>query len=342
MHPSSVGIDRPGRASRVCMTQADPSMGTREVRVKRDGDGRRLDVYLALRFPTFSRSEIQRMIRRNQVEIPGRSLKAASTLAHGEILLVTAPGLAPVGPPPPLPPVLYEDERLLVVDKPAGMLTHPTGIVFAFSLVGIAREKRPEDKIDLAHRLDRETSGVSVLTKDRTANAHLKAAFKAKTTEKIYQAIVHGDPDWETCEVDFPVGKATRSQIRLRRGVTKEGKAAQTAFRVLKRMGALTLVEARPATGRTHQIRVHLEHLGHPILGDKIYGQPDHTFLHSLTHGPDATVRSATGFPRQALHAARLTVPHPDGDRRTFEAPLGVDLQTIVDGASPAWPPPTQ
>jgi len=321
------------------VSQVDPSIGTREVRVHKDGDGCRLDVYLANRFPVYSRSRLQRMIRDGQVEIPGRALKASSTVVHGETLLLTAPGLAPVGPRPPLPPVIYEDDRLLVVNKPPGMLAHPTGIIFAFALVGIARDARPADHIDLAHRLDRETSGINVLTKDRVANAHLKASFKTQVVRKCYHAIVHGSPDWDELTVRAPIGQALNSEIRIRRGVNPEGLAAATSFRVLRRMNELSLIEARPATGRTHQIRVHLEHAGFPLLGDKIYGQPDHTFLHHLDHGPDPTVRAATSFPRHALHAIQLTLPHPDGTSRTFEAPLSVDLQAIVDGAPPAWPP---
>lgn len=324
------------------MNEVDESVGTREVLVKADGDGRRLDVYLATRFPTFSRAQVQRMVTLGQVKIVGRKLKRASTLYAGETLEITAPGLAPVGPPPPMPPVLYEDDRLLVVDKPTGMLAHPTGIIFAYALVGIVRQARPDHDVDLAHRLDRETSGVSVLTKDMAANAQIKAAFKAKTTTKVYQAIVHGSPEWERTTVDAPIGAALSSEIRIRRGVNPAGSAAKTVFTVLQRVGPLSLIEARPQTGRTHQIRVHLEHLGHPILGDKIYGQPDHTFLHHLDHGPDAVVREATGFPRHALHAAELTVPHPDGGHRTFEAPLGQELQAIVDGALPAWPCPSE
>jgi len=324
------------------MNPTNEGIGTREVLVRPDGDGRRLDVYLSTRFPTYSRSQVKQMIQAGQVEIKGRRLKASSTLLAGEILMVTAPGLAPVGPPPAMPKIIHEDERLLVVDKPAGMLAHPTGIIFAYALVGIVRAAREQDDIDLAHRLDRETSGINVLTKDRAANAHLKAAFKARTTTKVYQAIVHGRPQWESLTVDAPIGSALSSEIRIRRGVNPQGLPAKTDFRVLARMDGLSLVEARPHTGRTHQIRVHLEHAGHPILGDKIYGQPDHTFLHHLDHGADEEVRAATGFPRHALHAYRLTVPHPDGEERTFEAPLGVDLQAIVDGKPPAWPSPAE
>jgi 23S rRNA pseudouridine1911/1915/1917 synthase len=281
------------------------------------------------------------MIQDGQVEIPGRRLKASSTLTVGEVMHVTAPGLAPAGPPPPLPEVLYEDDRLLVVSKPAGMLTHPTGMVFTHALVGVARAARPDDHMDLAHRLDRETSGVNVLTKDRAANAFMKAAFKAKQVTKTYQAIVHGSPEWDTHTVDAPIGGALSSRIRIRRGINPDGLPAQTAFEVLQRLGGLSLIAARPVTGRTHQIRVHLEHAGFPILGDKIYGQPDSTFLHHLDHGPDAQVRAATGFPRHALHAWTLGFPHPDGEERTVEAPLGDDLQAVVDGAVPAWPAPS-
>lgn len=324
------------------MDERDPSIGTREVVVRQDGAGSRLDVYLSNRFPTYSRRQVQQMIQAGQIESEGRRLKASSTLLAGEVLQVTAPGLAPVGPPPPMPPIIFEDDRLLVLDKPAGMLAHPTGIIFAYALVGVARDRRPDDDMDLAHRLDRETSGINVLTKDRAANAHLKAAFKARHTTKVYQAIVHGTPDWEALHVDAPIGKSLSSEIRIRRGINPEGLPAQTELRVLKRMDGLSLIEARPHTGRTHQIRVHLEHTGFPIVGDKIYGQPDRTFLHHLDHGADASIREATGFPRHALHAAELTIPHPDGEPRTFKAPLSVDLQAIVDGARPAWPDPSE
>jgi 23S rRNA pseudouridine1911/1915/1917 synthase len=278
------------------------------------------------------------MIRQGDVVIEGRVLKVASTVSAGEEMFLTAPGLAPAGPPPPLPDVVHEDAHLLVVNKPPGMLSHPTGLVFSYGLVGIARAARPTDDIDLVHRLDRDTSGINVLTKDRTTNALLKAAFKAQQTEKTYRAIVHGSPEWDEITVDAPIGKAHESEIRIRRGVSANGLSAQTRFVVERRMGALTLISAHPRSGRTHQIRVHLEHIGLPILGDKMYGQPDSTFLHHLDHGADETVRTAVGFPRHALHAFQLTVPHPDGGPRTFEAPLSADLQAILDGEAPGWP----
>ena len=140
--------------------------------------------------------------------------------------------------------MVHEDDRLLVVSKPSGMLAHPAGLTFTYGLVGIARAARPDHVVDLAHRLDRETSGINVLTKDKQANAFLKKAFFEKLPKKTYHAIVHGSPDWETCTVDGAIGHAPGSAIRIRRGITEDGLTAKTDVRVLKRMGKLSLVSA--------------------------------------------------------------------------------------------------
>jgi 23S rRNA pseudouridine1911/1915/1917 synthase len=218
------------------------------------------------------------------------------------------------------------------------MLAHPAGLTFTYGLVGIARAARPNHRVDLAHRLDRETSGINVLTKDKAANAFLKNAFFEKTPKKTYKAIVHGCPAWDEKEVDGPIGRAVGSRIRIRRAVNHtEGLPAVTTIKVLQRLGPLCLVQAAPHTGRTHQIRVHLEHIGLPIVGDKMYGQPDDVFIHYLDHGEDERVRSATNFPRHALHAAHITIPHPDGGSVSIEAPLLDDMESIVAGAHPCW-----
>ena len=320
------------------MSSLSPSDAIRSVFVRSEGDGQRVDVYLTHRFPKFSRSQIKRMIVEGEILRPSGALKPSSTLFVGEELLVNAPELAPPGPPPPLPTVIYEDERLLVVSKPSGMLAHPAGLTFTYGLVGIARAARPDHVVDLAHRLDRETSGINVLTKDKIANAFLKKAFFSKEPKKLYKAIVHGSPSWDEQVVDGPIGRAEGSAIRIRRGVGPGGLPAKTTVRVLERLGPLTLVSAAPHTGRTHQIRVHLEHLGFPILGDKMYGQPDPVFLHYLDHGEGPMVRKATGFPRHALHAAKITIPHPDGGTLSLEAPLKEDMAAILAGKAPCWP----
>ena len=282
------------------------------------------------------------MIQEGEIGRPAGSIKPSTTLLAGEELWVNAPDLAPPGPPPPLPLVVHEDDRLLVVSKPPGMLAHPAGLTFTYGLVGIARAARPGHVVDLAHRLDRETSGINVLTKDKEANAFLKRAFFEKTPLKTYHAIVHGSPDWDERVIDGSIGHAPGSAIRIRRGITADGLSALTLVKVLKRMDRLTLVSAQPRTGRTHQIRVHLESAGIPILGDKMYGQPDEVFLHHLDFGDGPLVRRATRFPRHALHAAKLSIPHPDGGTLSIEAPLESDMAAIVDGAEPQWPDPEE
>ena len=324
------------------MVSETPNDAIRSVLVRSEGDGQRVDVYLTHRFPKFSRSQIKRMIVDGEISRPSGALKPSSTLLVGEELWVNAPELAPPGPPPPLPTVVYEDDRLLVVSKPSGMLAHPAGLTFTYGLVGIARSARPHHVVDLAHRLDRETSGINVLTKDKSANAFLKKAFFEKRPKKLYKAIVHGDPSWNEMVVEGAIGRADGSKIRIRRGVGPGGLEAKTTVKVLERLGELTLVSAAPHTGRTHQIRVHLEHLGLPILGDKMYGQPDEVFLQYLDFGIGPMVRKATGFPRHALHASNITIPHPDGGNLSLEAPLMEDMQTIIDGAPPCWPEPDE
>lgn len=312
--------------------------GWRGVVVDERSAGRRVDAWLAARFPAFSRTLIARMIKLGEIESEERRLKPSSTLNLGERLRIYVPGLAPDRPPPPLPPVLHEDERVLVFDKPAGLLMHPSGVRWAWALIGLARQSRPGCHIDLVHRLDRDTSGVVVLSKDNEANVFLKRAFHDHGVQKIYQALARGRVEWERQDVDAPLGPSPTSEVRLRQAVVPDGSAARTTFKVLERLDAHTLVSCQLHTGRTHQIRAHLEHVGHPLLGDRLYGQPDAVFLHVLEHGLTPFVRQATGFPRQALHAWRLVVPHPDGGELRLTAPLPADMAAIVAGAAPCWP----
>jgi len=310
--------------------------------------GRRVDTYLAARFTNLSRTEVAGWIRRGGIRSEDRSLKPSSRLRLGERLRIHVPGLAPQSAPPPLPPVLHEDERLLVLDKPAGLLVHPSGDRWAYAVIGLARRARPEHRVELVHRLDRDTSGVLVLTKDLEANVLLKEEVRSRRVHKTYQAIARGRIPWEEQEVRVPIGEG-EAEIRLRRAVVDGGQAAHTTVRVLRRIPAapgadpsqeLTLVELVLHTGRTHQIRVHMEHLGFPLLGDKIYGQPDSVFLHSLEHGDDAVVRQAVGFPRQALHCASMSFTLPDHGALTVRAPLAPDLVALLDGTPPVWPDP--
>jgi 23S rRNA pseudouridine1911/1915/1917 synthase len=221
---------------------------------------------------------------------------------------------------------------------------HPAGERFAWALIGLARSLRPGLRLDLVHRLDRDTSGVVVLTKDVASNAYLKRAIAQRRVEvdKQYVAIVRGQPIWESTRCDFPIGLTRDSLVRLRRGVREDGAGEQatTCFEVLQRMAAHALVRCELHTGRTHQIRVHLEALGHPILGDRLYGQLDEVFIRTLDLGLDAVVRRAVGFPRQALHCWKMQLPHPRGGLLQLEAPLPEDMARVVEGAPPSWPDP--
>lgn len=301
--------------------------------------GRRADVCLSLRFPDWSRSAFARWIREGLIRSDDRTLKPASTLRMGEVLRIWVPGIAPRELPPTMPPVLYEDDVLLAVDKPAGMLMHPVGQKYAWALVGVVREARPDAHIDLSHRLDRETSGVVLLTKSAEANVHMKEMFQTRRVGKVYWAVVRGVVPWEEEVIDVPLGHREGSAVMLRQGANAEGASARTRVKVLERLVAHTLVACRPLTGRTHQIRAHLEHVGFPILGDKLYGQPDGVFLEHLEHGVTERVREAIGFPRHALHARSIAFPHPQtGQIVRVRAPMPADMRKIVDGGAPAWP----
>ena len=295
-------------------------------------------MFLALRFPDWSRSAFARFIREGLVLCDERPIKPATTLRHGETLRIFVPGLAPGAAPPPMPPVIFEDDWLLAVDKPPGMLMHPVGQRYAYALVGLAREARPDAHIDLSHRLDRDTSGVVLLTKREEANRHMKGCFMRRRVQKVYLALVRGVVPWDDLEIDAPLGHAAGSEVQLRRGHDPAGETAHTRVEVRQRLAAHTLVACFPTTGRTHQIRAHLEHAGFPILGDKLYGQPDSVFLEVLEQGVTERVRALVGFPRQALHAHALSFPHPaTGQVVKVTAPLAPDMAGVVAGAAPSF-----
>ena len=167
----------------------------------------------------------------------------------------------------------------------------------------------------------------------------MKKVFRERRARKVYQAIVRGVIPWDIQDVDAPIGLATDSAINLRRGInTVEGVPSRTTVKVLRRLENHTLVSCRIHTGRTHQIRVHMEHLGFPLLGDKLYGHPDEVFIHHLDIGDDEWVRQRVDYPRHTLHAWKLSVPHPSGRLLSVEAPLPADMATLLEGAPTGWP----
>jgi 23S rRNA pseudouridine1911/1915/1917 synthase len=284
---------------------------------------------------------VQNLIERGAVLVGDHPQKPRHALRTGERVTVTVPDPEPLAlTPEPIPlDILYEDEDLLVLNKPAGLVVHPgagraTGtLVHALlahcrDLPGIGGVERP----GIVHRLDRETSGVMVVAKSETAHASLSAQFKNRVVRKRYLALVHGAVRQEAGRIEAAIGR--REDDRKRMGVrARGGREARTAYRVLRRLPDMTLVEASLETGRTHQIRVHLAHIGHPVIGDAVYaGRRGRQFAASGGLRPR----------RQMLHAWRLGFRHPRTDAwLEFTAPVPGDLRTLA-GLAPAESLPGQ
>jgi 23S rRNA pseudouridine1911/1915/1917 synthase len=314
-------------------------VGYRELEVPPFGDGMRLDRFLAVYFHDRSRSWMNRGVREGLVRGPDeRPLRPACRVRAGDTLRLYLPEIAPSAGAPPFPDVLYEDDRVIAIDKPAGLLTHPAGTRFAWAVISMAKQRWGSERVDLVHRLDRDTSGVLLLTKDLDANRSLKRALVDGDCAKEYLAICRGVVPWDELLVDAPIGYRG-GVVRIQMGVRDDGLDARTTVTVLARHATHSLVRCRLHTGRTHQIRVHLEHVGHAIWGDRLYGVPPEIFLESLDHGLTDRVLAATGAPRHALHAARTSFPHPDGGWITVDAPLPDDMRawwTDAGGEVPA------
>ncbi len=289
--------------------------------IERSLPSERLDTYLRSRFPAVSRGTIQRLIEEGHIRVNGRSVKPTHTPRAGEKVEVEWPEPRPAGVQPQEIPlkILYEDAALLVLDKPPGLVVHPAAgheentLVNALlhhcagQLSGVGGVARP----GIVHRLDKDTSGCLVVAKTDAAHLALSAQFAGRTVEKIYQAIVCGEIQRDQGDIRAAITR--HSSHRKRMAVDEElGRAAHTSYRVLERLCGATLVEAILHTGRTHQIRVHFQFLGFPLVGDATYGNRQNQRLTDLT-----------GYvaPRQMLHAFQLSFIHPQTGRRMhFEA----------------------
>ncbi|MEE9383670.1 MAG: RluA family pseudouridine synthase [Nannocystaceae bacterium] len=305
-------------------------------------DGFRLDRYLSSRFVRLSRNRIHKMIARGRVMIartgePFR--KPASRVKAGDELLIIRP--APEEPDVEMDyRILYEDDALLALDKPAGLPVHPSARYHRHTLTALMRDRMGVGHgWEMGHRLDRETSGVLVLAQRGEPARALKRAFFQRRVHKEYLALVHGSM-LASRSVDVPLGPAVDSRIRIKvgpRSLEEGGLVADTWIEPLRyatfRGEAVTLVRARPRTGRTHQIRVHLEWAGHAVVGDKMYGIDEQRFLDVVEGGrPLQELEAELGLSRHALHAHRLALPHPvSGEQLELEAPWPAMLSAIAD-----------
>lgn len=295
-------------------------------RVLKEHDGRRLDAFLAARLRRRSRATVQRLIADGRVTREGRGVKAASKVKDGQVVLIRY--LRTEEPPVPheTMPVLYLDERIVVISKPGGTLSHPTGKILHNTVTSLL-ERQLGRRVFLAHRLDRETSGTMVLALDSDSARGLYEQFAARAVRKEYLAVVIGAVSWSETTVDAPLG-AEGGEIKVRRAVGGAGgQSAVTEFRRLAVDGRLSLVSAKPRTGRLHQIRAHLAHIGHPVAGDKLYIGAGEAYLKAVRRDLARSDLDALGADRQLLHAWRLSFTHPEGGRPLlFEAPVPDDF----------------
>ncbi len=290
--------------------------------------GRRLDQFLAGRLPGHSRSRLQTWIRSGRVRVDGRYAKPALVLAGSETVEVEPSELPPLRAfPEDLPlRVLYEDPSVIAVDKPAGMVVHAGAGIRAGTLVNALlyrfsrlSEMGGDVRPGIVHRLDRYTSGVLLVACDDPSHRALAAQFAARQVEKVYLALVHGVVKAGQGRIDRPIRRdpVRRTRMTARPG---GGRSALTEYRVLGRFARFTYLEVRIATGRTHQIRVHLAGLGHPVAGDRLYGAP-------------ARVEGVPGLDRYFLHAHRIGFTSPaTGVRVTVVSPLAEELEQWLAG----------
>lgn len=307
--------------------------------------GRRLDRVLADALPSLSRNRIQSLIRDGCVSTDGRTITDPShRVKQGQTFATFVPEIRPpiVEPQAIALTVAYEDEDLLVIDKPAGMVVHPgagrpdltlVNALLAYcgnSLSGMGGLRRP----GIVHRLDKDTSGLIVVAKNDGTHAALSAQFAARTVDRAYRAVVWGLPRPPDGEIAGNIGRDPRNRQRMAVVTEGRGKPALTRYRTERRFGPSTgpvasLLECRLATGRTHQIRVHLAHRNHPLIGDPVYGRLTPARLKGLSAAAQETIR---GFRRQALHAALLGFDHPrKRERLRFESGTPSDMNQLIE-----------
>ncbi len=298
--------------------------------------GLRLDHFVKTQIERLSRTKIQTIIATQLLRADGHQLKPSSSVVAGDHYIIRREAK-----PEPLAPrtfgVVHEDARLLVIDKPAGLPVHASAKFYFNTLARVLAERYPEEReLQMCHRLDRETSGCMVFARDREAAAFIKTAIGDKRrTTKQYLAIVEGDAPWDS-EVTLnqalrisTAADATRVPT-VKVLVDPAGLPSATRVIVERRTARYSLIRCTLETGRQHQIRVHLAHAGFPIVGDKLYAHGDDAFVEYCDEGLTPELAALFVLPRHALHAARITVPHPDGGEITGEAPLPADLAALL------------
>jgi 23S rRNA pseudouridine955/2504/2580 synthase len=301
-------------------------MGVQKISIGDDFAGQRIDNFLRNTLPGVPKSRVYRFLRRGEVRVNGGRVKAEYKLQSGDVVRVPPAKISARGAPPPasqaqdiLECVIFEDKRLLVIDKPAGLAVHG-GSGISHGVIELLRASRPDLRgLSLVHRLDRATSGCLVLAKKKSVLRALHEKFRERLVEKNYLALVAGDWQFGDYLVESKLLVQHRKNGERHVIVSDEGIRAKTRFRLSRTFGAFSLLQCQPLTGRTHQIRVHAQHMGHPLVIDERYGD---------THANREAGK--LGLKRLFLHAQSIAFPDDSGNELHFTAPLADDLDRFL------------
>ncbi len=283
-------------------------MPVQEFKTTKPSVGSRADVFIAAKYPQFARSALKSLFDRHSVKVNGKDAKPGYKLRLDDKILVNVQNLM-VKPKPIDLPIIYEDNDVVVIDKPAGILTHSKGApnleptVASFIREKIRDKQLTGNRAGIVHRLDRATSGVIICARNRLALGWLQKQFAGRKAKKVYLAVVEGTPETKEAIIDVPIGRNPKRPQTFK--ALPAGRPAQTQYRVLKKIAKsgrdFSLVELQPLSGRTHQIRVHLAYVGHPVVGDRLYGH---------------------GGPEMLLHSHTLEMAIPSRKKKAFIAPI--------------------
>jgi 23S rRNA pseudouridine1911/1915/1917 synthase len=333
-------VDGPDGEDEVAEEAAAPLAARFDLKVEAGEAGERLDRWLGRKLrPTYSRSFLVRRIEEGAVLVNGKEVRASYPIEAGDAIAVDA---TPADRTPKAEPielkVLYEDEHLIAIDKPIGMLVHPGVGGQTGTLVNALLHRHPQvatvgspDRPGIVHRLDRDTTGVMICALSNQARWKLVQQFKTRVVKKEYRAVVVGKVALQSDYIDLPIAQDFKHPERQKIDL-EHGKPSSTFYDVVERLPGYTHVRAHPLTGRTHQIRIHLAHLGHPCVADPLYGRQAQLPWRRLLEEREAAGRPVPAIRRQALHAFRIRFVHPvDGREISVESPLAPDMLELLE-----------
>ncbi len=322
------------------IVKEEPTRVSLEFEVKKVYQGRRLDKYLAARLQQYSRSFLQRLIKEGAVRVDARPVKASYSIRKGDVITLEIPAIEEEHLRPEDIPldIIYEDDHLMLVNKPPDMVVHPAPGHMSSTLVNALlfhckklSQLGGNHKAGIVHRLDRDTSGIMLVVKNDLIHEAIAKQFEKRTILKEYLAIVEGDVELDSDVVELPIGRHKKDRLKMAVRHDENGKEASSIYEVLERFGNFTLVKVIPRTGRTHQIRVHMKAIGHPIVADADYNTRDCLYAWEITGGPEKSEEPPI-LERQALHAYHLEFFHPILKKKIgFKAELPEDMRRVLE-----------